>query len=60
MSGGLLLLSLAVYLNDIREHFNEKTAKDILLDVDYKETRIHRRRRKNKIMTVMQLMLQRI
>ena len=33
MSGGLLLLSLAVYLNDIREHFNEKTAKDILPDV---------------------------
>jgi len=35
MSGGLLLSS-AVYLNDIREHFDsfEKTAKDILPDVD--------------------------
>ena len=32
MSGGL---SLAVYLNDIREHYSfEKTAKDILSDVD--------------------------
>ena len=52
-------MSLAVYLNDIREHFIEKTANDILPDVDYKETTI-RRRRKNKIMTVMQLTLQRI
>ena len=45
MSGGLLL-SLAVYLNDIREHFNEKTAKDTLPDVEYKETTIRRRRKK--------------
>jgi len=52
------LYSLAVYLNDVREHFDrfEKTAKDMLPDVDYKGTTT-RRRRKNKIMTVMQPML---
>jgi len=41
----------------MREHFDrfEKTAKDMLPG-----TTTRRRRRKNKVMTVMQLMLQRI
>ena len=57
-------MSLAVYLNDYREHFDsfEKTAKDILPDVDLttKKQRFVEEEEKNKIMTVMQLMLQRI
>ena len=46
---GDLYKSLAVYLN-IRKHFDsfEKTAKDILPDVDYKETTIRRRKRKKQ------------
>ena len=55
---------MAVYLNDYREHFDsfEKTAKDILPDVDLttKKQRFVEEEEKNKIMTVMQLMLQRI
>jgi len=41
---------LAVYLNDTREQFDrfEKTAKDMLPDVDYRETTNRRRRRKTR------------
>jgi len=45
---GDLCNSLAVYLNDVREHFDrfEKTAKDMLSNVDYKGTTTCRRRKK--------------
>jgi len=47
---GDLYNSLAVYLTDMREHFDrfEKTAKDMLPDVDYKGATIRRRRRKKQ------------
>jgi len=47
---GDLYQSLAVYLTDMREHFDrfEKTVKDILLDVDYKELKTRTKRRKTR------------
>jgi len=49
---GDLYQSLAVYLTDMREHFDrfEKTTKDIglLPDVDYKELKTRTKRRKTR------------
>jgi len=49
MQSGDLYNSLAVYLNDMREHFDrfEKTAKDMLSNVDYKRTTTRRKRKKD-------------